>query len=92
MGLTIGVDVGGTKVAAGVVDEDGKILARARRDTPAKDPEMTEDTIAGVVTELRRRPTTWRRSASARPGSSTTTRATVLFAPNLAWRNEPLRG
>jgi glucokinase len=34
MGLTIGVDIGGTKVAAGVVDEDGRILARVRRDTP----------------------------------------------------------
>ena len=26
MGLTIGVDVGGTKVLAGVVDENGQIL------------------------------------------------------------------
>ncbi|CAM5297859.1 hypothetical protein SVIOM342S_08231 [Streptomyces violaceorubidus] len=24
MGLTIGVDIGGTKIAAGVVDEEGK--------------------------------------------------------------------
>ena len=28
MGLAIGVDVGGTKVAAGVVDAGGHILAR----------------------------------------------------------------
>ncbi len=28
MTLAIGVDVGGTKVAAGVVDEDGRILAK----------------------------------------------------------------
>ncbi|WP_158880108.1 ROK family protein, partial [Streptomyces sp. NRRL F-4428] len=26
MGLTIGVDIGGTKIAAGVVDEEGTIL------------------------------------------------------------------
>ena len=26
MGLTIGVDIGGTKIAAGVVDEEGNIL------------------------------------------------------------------
>ena len=32
--LTIGVDVGGTKVAAGVVDEAGQILAHTRLDTP----------------------------------------------------------
>jgi glucokinase len=31
---TIGIDVGGTKVLGGVVDESGKILVDARRDTP----------------------------------------------------------
>jgi glucokinase len=38
MGLAIGVDIGGTKVAAGVVDADGRVLARLRRDTPAPGP------------------------------------------------------
>jgi glucokinase len=33
MALTIGVDVGGTTVAAGVVDEQGGVLATAKRDT-----------------------------------------------------------
>jgi glucokinase len=37
MGLTIGVDVGGTKIAGGVVDEAGKILSRTRRTTPSSD-------------------------------------------------------
>jgi len=32
--LTIGIDIGGTKVAAGVVDPAGKVLGRARRRTP----------------------------------------------------------
>ena len=35
--LAIGVDIGGTKIAAGVVDEDGHVLARARRETPGTD-------------------------------------------------------
>ena len=52
MGLAIGVDIGGTKVAAGVVDADGRILARLRRDTPAQDPEITEDVIAECIREL----------------------------------------
>lgn len=30
----LGVDIGGTKIAAGVVDDVGRILARFRRDTP----------------------------------------------------------
>ena len=38
MALTIGVDVGGTTVAAGVVDEQGSVLATAERDTPSDDP------------------------------------------------------
>jgi glucokinase len=30
----LGVDIGGTKIAAGVVDDAGRVLARFRRDTP----------------------------------------------------------
>ena len=40
MGLTIGLDVGGTKVAAGVVDEHGKILEKLKRPTPWADGEQ----------------------------------------------------
>ncbi len=36
MTLAIGVDIGGTKVAAGVVDEDGAIVDFERRDTPGR--------------------------------------------------------
>mgnify|MGYP006204614919 CR=1 FL=1 len=37
MGLTVGVDVGGTKIAAGVVDEQGKIIDQTRVETPEDD-------------------------------------------------------
>jgi glucokinase len=88
--LTVGVDIGGTKVLAGVVDAHGHILARARRDTPADDAAKTLDFIVEVVKEL----------AAVQPVSAVgigaagwinESRSTVLFAPNLAWRNEPLR-
>src|SRR5439155_390062 len=52
--LTIGVDVGGTKVLAGVVDPDGKVLATARRATPAHDPAKTLQMIDEVIAELAR--------------------------------------
>ena len=39
MSLTIGVDVGGTKVAAGAVDERGKIVEKVKRATPAARPD-----------------------------------------------------
>ncbi|MGI8680910.1 MAG: ROK family protein, partial [Mycobacteriales bacterium] len=53
MTLTIGVDIGGTKVAAGVVDADGAILCTALRDTPADDPAKTIAVIVEVIAELR---------------------------------------
>ena len=48
MALTIGVDVGGTKVAAGVVDKGGQILEKVRRPTPSTNPQETAETIAEV--------------------------------------------
>ena len=90
MGLAIGVDVGGTKVAAGVVDEHGKILARLRRDTPAQDPDKVEDVIAACIRELAADHEVEAAGLGA-AGFVDAARSTVLFAPNLAWRNEPLR-
>ena len=53
MGLAVGIDVGGTKIAGGVVDEGGKILATARRESPATDTEAIERNIQDLVAELR---------------------------------------
>ena len=52
--LSIGIDIGGTKVAAGVVGEDGEILRRLQLPTPSKSPEAVEDAIVQVVEELGR--------------------------------------
>jgi glucokinase len=91
MALTIGVDIGGTKVAGGVVDEEGRILARARVETPAKDAEAAEDAIVGVVQQL-----CVGRDVEAVgvavAGFVDSGRTHVYFAPNLPdWHNEPLR-
>ena len=88
--VTIGVDVGGTKVAAGVVDARGVILATTRRDTPADDPAQTEDVIADAVRELAARYDVVAVGLGA-AGFVDESRSNVLFAPNLAWREEPLR-
>ncbi len=90
MGLAIGVDIGGTKVAAGVVDAEGRILARLRRDTPAQDPAKTQDLIADCIRELAADHEVEAAGLGA-AGFVDAARSTVLFAPNLAWRNEPLR-
>ncbi len=90
MSLAIGVDIGGTKVAGGVVAEDGTILATARRPTPSHDPGQTADAIAAVVAELRAEHDVVAVGIGA-AGWIDLARGTVLFAPNLAWRDEPLR-
>ncbi|HEX6577633.1 MAG TPA: ROK family glucokinase [Jiangellaceae bacterium] len=90
MGVAIGVDVGGTKIAGGVVDEAGAIIARTRRDTPSTDPRAIVANIVSVVQELRRD-----RSIDAvgvgSAGFVDAARSTVLFAPNLAWRDVAVR-
>jgi glucokinase len=88
--LTIGVDIGGTKVAAGVVDESGRILASTRRDTPADNPTKTSDVIADAVRELAGTHEVVAVGLGA-AGFVDASRSTVMFAPNLAWRDEPLR-
>lgn len=90
MTLTIGVDVGGTKVAGGVVDDTGKVLVQARRDTPADNVAKTRDVIIEVVTELAAGREIYAVGIGA-AGWIDVSRSTVLFAPNLAWRDEPLR-
>ena len=90
MGLTIGVDVGGTKVLAGVVDETGVILAKSRRPTPSNSPTETADAIAAAVSEFRSEYAIEAVGIGA-AGWIDETRSLVRFAPNLAWRDEPLR-
>ena len=89
-GLTIGVDVGGTKVAAGVVDAGGRILAQSRLPTPGGSPGEVEATIARLVEQLRAEHEVTAVGIGA-AGFVDEGRARVVFAPNLAWRDEPLR-
>jgi glucokinase len=90
MSLAIGVDVGGTKVAAGVVDSAGRLVEKVKRLTPAASPAGTEQVIVEVVTEL-----LGRHDVSAigigTAGFVDESRSTVIFAPNLAWRDEPVQ-
>jgi glucokinase len=95
--LAIGIDIGGTKVAGGVVDAHGTVLRRARRDTPHRStsPRVVEDTIVSVVDELLAADSADSGDVAAvgigAAGFVAADRATVVFAPHLSWRNEPLR-
>lgn len=93
--VSIGIDIGGTKVAGGVVDEQGRIAGRLRRDTPHRStsPAVVEDVIVGVVEDLLREldPDSVSAIGIGAAGFVSDDRATVVFAPHLSWRDEPLR-
>jgi glucokinase len=89
----VGIDIGGTKVAGGLVAADGTVLDTARRATPGASVIDTEDAIVTVVTELVSRaagPVAGVGVGAA--GWFDRTGDMVLFSPHLAWRNAPLRG
>jgi glucokinase len=88
MTLTVGVDVGGTSVRAGVVDGDGTILDTARTLTPRSDTAL-EAALAGVVTELAARYPVGA-VGLALAGFVTPDRRGVRFAPHLSWRDAPV--
>jgi glucokinase len=90
MSLMVGVDVGGTKVAVGVVDEHGHIIEKLMRSTPAWSTEQTAQVVADAVTELLGRHKISGVGVGA-AGFVDRFRSSVLFAPHLAWRGEPLR-
>jgi glucokinase len=86
--LTVGVDVGGTSVRAGVVNGDGTVLDTARTPTPPSETAL-ETAVAGVVDTLARR----HRIAAvglALAGFITPDLRVVRFAPHLSWRDAPV--
>ena len=91
---TIGVDIGGSKIVAGVVDSDGQVLARARAATPhlSTTPAVVEDTIVDAVRRLQ---TAYRLEIGAvgigAAGFVDAAGALVRFSPHLSWRDEPVR-
>ena len=94
--LTLGIDIGGTKIAGGLVDDSGTVLDCVRRETPGHAVTAVEQAIVGVVDELCQRAAagSYGRCIAVGIGAAgwvSTDRSTVLFSPHLAWRNTPLR-
>jgi glucokinase len=86
MSFTIGVDVGGTKVLGGVVDQTGKVLKSARRDTPREGGAALTQAIADVAKELMIDFTIDSVGVSA-AGFVSSDRKTMLATPNIAGWN-----
>ncbi|MBS43200.1 MAG: glucokinase [Nocardioides sp.] len=92
MSLHVGVDVGGTKVLAGVLDADGRVVRTALRSTPGRrvSPGMVEDALTEAVAEVAdgRTPDAVGLAAA---GFVDVDRERVMFAPHLPWAGEPVR-
>jgi glucokinase len=88
--LAVGIDVGGTKIAAARVSEDGTIHAREVLASPAEDVEATFDAMeAAGRAVLTSDVTAVGISAAGMVEAGT---GIVRFAPNLAWRDADLVG
>ena len=86
MTFTIGVDVGGTKVLCGVVDELGQVHKTARRDTPKEGGAALTAAIAEVANELKAQFPVESVGVSA-AGWVSSDRKTMLATPNISGWN-----
>lgn len=86
--LYIGIDVGGTKISAGIVDRQGKILARLKRKTPkGSTPKQVLAAISGIVESLLKEHSASIRSVAGIglgvPGLLDKKRERILASPNM---------
>ncbi|MEO6604269.1 MAG: ROK family glucokinase [Aeromicrobium sp.] len=88
MTFAIGVDIGGTKIAAGLVSESGELLKRESEPTPDD-----SSAIPAIVADLAERLSGDEKIVGigiGAAGFTSTDRTTVRFAPNINWIDEPL--
>ncbi len=86
----LGVDIGGTKIAAGVVDANGEIIEQVRHATDPTDAESIDQTIAEAIDDLGQS-YEFDVVGIAAAGFCSPARDSVLFSPNIAaWQDYPL--
>jgi glucokinase len=92
--MRIGIDIGGTKIAAGLVSEDGTVLVRKRLET-AGEYEGVKDQLLflmdGILQESSTKKEDIGRVGIASAGQVHRETGEIIFSPNLRWRHVPLR-
>ena len=86
----IGIDIGGTKIAGALVDDEGEILVLERRPTPAGDASAIVETVVDMIDRLAEGREVSAAGVAA-AGFIDAAQSTVYYAPKINWRNEPLR-
>ena len=88
--LTIGLDVGGTKIAGAVVNSSGKIVRQMTVPTPASDPEALEDALVEIIEALSAEGEVAAVGIAA-AGYIDASQSVIYYGANMAWRNRPIR-
>ncbi|GAB4197224.1 MAG: ROK family protein [Phycisphaeraceae bacterium] len=91
----VGVDLGGTNIQAGILDDDGKLLASDKIKTKAENgPEAVIDRIAKLADDLIKQAGVSREQVGGlgieAPGAVDYKQGLVLNAVNLRWNHVPL--
>lgn len=86
----IGIDIGGTKIAGALVDAEGKIVLEERVPSPAGDPEAMVDAVVGLIERLSANHEVIGAGVAA-AGFIDADQSTIIYAPNISWRNEPFK-
>ena len=84
-GLAVGVDVGGTKLAAGLVASDGSVLARVRHPTPQSGASEIVDVVVSTAEEFAREYGLREVAVGVGAAGLIDPQGTVRYAPNLPW-------
>lgn len=92
----LGVDLGGTKILAGLFDDDLQLVARAKQATNAEEGGQAvlgrvASAVDAVLREATAGPADVRGMGLAVPGQIVPDSTTVRYAPNLGWRDFDLR-
>jgi len=87
---SIGIDIGGTKIAAGLVSPDGELSQLIKVPSPASDPDLMAKTVVDLINQLAEGREIEAVGIAA-AGFIDSERNEILYSPNLQWRHEPLR-
>ena len=92
----IGIDMGGTKILASVINSNGQIISRNKQATaPEQGSEAVIERIADQVDSVIKKAKIKKEQISAvgigAPGPIDPDDGVVIFAPNLGWHNVALK-
>lgn len=89
MGKVLSIDLGGTKIAVGVVDSSGKVISRKTASTPQGDAEQVVSRIAELSAEFLPSEYTEAKIGLALPGIVDPETGVLIRSPSSGWIHVP---